>query len=365
MSIRKAIVISACLFAFGPVSAKAANDTVRTDTLMLDDGSLYIGQMRDSLFNGQGRCVYADGTVYEGNWKDGLWDGQGKVVYPDGDIYKGTFRNHIKEGKGTYTYHSGARYNGEWKDDKFNGKGKLYFADGGMYDGAWKDDMKHGYGTLISYDGKNIIGYFYKDEYLGMPDNTEIDSDSTMTEDLIKWGFRQEDPHTRLEVMLGTSYGSKGMVTVSLLFNHTGHAYYGASIGFNIEPPTRGPVAGGVGFLTYTDDIHFTGDFISLQYLIDAGYSFGKKKLSIGGAFGVGIRSVYMNCKANGSPDRYDVYQLKYGDAYSRRSTEGLNPVGRGYLRYSLGNKEKPKAHVYLGYGNADGLFMGASWYLR
>lgn len=365
MILRKIIVISACLFANLTVTAINSNDSIPVDTVLLDDGSMYMGQIRDSLFNGHGTCIYTDGTVYQGEWKDGLWNGNGSVIYPDGDIYKGTFRNHIKEGKGTYTYHSGARYNGEWKNDKFNGKGKLYFADGGIYDGAWKDDMKHGYGTLITYDGKYITGYFYNDEYLGMPDNTEIDCDSTMTDDLKQWGFRQEDPQARLEVLLGASYGSKGMFTVSLLFNYTGHAYYGTSIGFNIDPPTRGPVAGGVGFLTYTDDIHFRGNFISLQYLIDAGYSFGKKKFSIGGAFGVGIRSAYMNCKANGSPDRYKVYQLNYGDAYSRRSTEGLDPVGRGYLRYSFGNKEKPKAYVYLGYGNADGLFMGANWYLR
>ncbi|MCQ2068011.1 MAG: hypothetical protein MJY68_02760 [Bacteroidaceae bacterium] len=365
MPFRKFTVLFAALLACLSAAAGSLNDSVSIDTLLLDDGTLYRGRIRDSVFNGQGTCIYADGTVYEGEWKDGLWNGKGTVIYPDGDIYNGTFRNHIKEGKGTYTYHSGARYNGEWKDDKFNGKGKLYFADGGMYDGAWKDDMKHGYGTLITYDGKAIIGYFYRDEYLGMPENTEIDSDSTMTDELIKWGFRQEDPQARLEVQIGASYGSKGMLTFSLLFNYTGHAYYGTSIGFNIEPPTRGTATGGIGFLTYTDDIHFKGDFISLQYLIDAGYSFGKKKFSIGGALGVGIRSAYMNCKANGSPDRYETYQLNHGEAYSRTSTEGLNLVGRGYMRYSFGRQEKPKARVYLGYGIADGLFLGASWYLR
>jgi hypothetical protein len=71
-----------------------------------------------------------------------------------------------------------------------------------------------------------------------------------------------------------------------------------------------------------------------------------------------------MNCQANGSTDHYYYYQLKTGDSYSRKGAEGLSPVFRGYLGYSIIGKKRPKAHVYLGYGSADGLFMGASWYL-
>ena len=189
----KVTVITVCLFASLTVTANNSNDSIPIDTLLLDDGSLYMGQLSDSLFNGHGLCIYGDGTVYEGDWKDGLWNGQGTLIYPDGDIYKGSFRNHAKEGNGTYIYNSGARYDGEWKDDRFNGKGKLLFEDGGVYDGEWKDDMKHGYGKLISPEnGRSITGYFYYDEYLGMPFDTDIDADSTLTDELKEWGFKQE-----------------------------------------------------------------------------------------------------------------------------------------------------------------------------
>ena len=54
------------------------------DTIFFEDGSWYYGEIRDSLFNGQGVMFYADSTVYKGSWKDGLWDGDGELYYPDG-----------------------------------------------------------------------------------------------------------------------------------------------------------------------------------------------------------------------------------------------------------------------------------------
>ena len=76
----------------------AADETpVATDTIFFDDGSWYLGQVSDSLFNGYGKMVYPDSTVYEGEWKDGLWDGNGEIFYSDGDHYKGDFREHELE----------------------------------------------------------------------------------------------------------------------------------------------------------------------------------------------------------------------------------------------------------------------------
>lgn len=361
MPIRRVIIISAFLFNCVALTAQTPVDSIYTDTLLLDDGSMYMGQIRDSLSNGYGRCIYSDGTVYEGNWKDGLWDGRGTVVYPDGDIYKGSFLKQIKEGTGTYYYNSGARYTGDWKDDKFNGNGKLYFSDGGMYDGAWKDDMKHGYGRLISHNGILTIGYFYYDEYLGMPYDTEIDQDSTMTDELIEWGFKQEDIRLRPTVSMGVSYGSKGMITCSLWLDHIEHFYYGFSLGVNIDTPVKGTVADGIGWNSFSYDVHFTGSYISSQYLFDTGLIFNR--LSVGGSLGLGIRSVYMNCQAHGNADNYKNYWIRPNEAYSRRWYEGHVLAYRGYIRYFL-EKEQPKTLLYLGYGNADGLFLGVGFNL-
>lgn len=338
------------------------NDSIPVDTVLLDDGSLYMGQIRDSLFNGHGMCIYADGTVYEGSWKDGLWDSLGTVIYPDGDIYKGNFKNHIKEGKGTYIYGTGARYDGEWKNDRFNGSGKLFFEDGGMYDGAWKDDMKHGYGKLTSSEGRTLAGFFYYDEYLGMPFDTEIARDTILTDELKEWGFKQEPPRSESGLSVGMTYGFKGMFTMTLWINQTNNFFYGISVGLNIEPPIKGPTIGGIGFKTFYNDIHFVGEYISSEYLFDAGYTFNN--LSIGGSVGLGIVNTYLNCKANGSSDTYSSYFIKYGQAYSRKGNDGHNMCWRGYLKYPIILDKEPKAHVYLGYGNADGLFLGIGTYL-
>ena len=363
MSSNRIITLIASILVSLAGYAQNPNDSIPMDTVLLDDGSLYIGQIRNSLFDGRGRCIFPDGTVYEGNWKEGLWNGQGIVVYPDGDIYKGEFLNHIKEGKGTYIYGSGARYDGEWKNDMFNGEGKLFFEDGGRYEGAWKDDMKHGYGKLISPDGRVTQGYFYRDDFLGLPSDTEIDFDSTMTDELISWGFRQEDIKQRTEVAWGVSYGSKGMATFTFWRNRD-HIFWGLSLGINCEPPTKGYNSGAIGFKAFQKDVHFTGEFVSSDYLFDIGYISTDRKLAIGGSLGAGLRNEYMNCKANNNPDFYDTYNIKYGTAYSLRSIEGTKFVYRGYLKYSI-TKEKPKAQVYLGYGNVDGLFLGASWFIH
>ena len=362
MTLRRLIVLTFALFACLAGYAVNPNDSIPVDTVLLDDGSLYIGQIQDSLFNGHGRCVYADGTIYEGEWKDGLWNGQGYVVYPDGDIYRGTFRNHLKEGKGDYIYASGARYNGEWKKDMFNGVGKLVFEDGGIYEGAWKDDMKHGYGKLVSYDGETNTGYFYYDEFLGMPYDTDIDRDSTLTDELKSWGFKHEEHISFSNLELGCSFGSKGMFTTSLLYNANDHFYYGMSIGFNIEPPTKGVPAIGMTLVNYIKDIHFTGEYISSQYLLDAGYTF-LGRYSVGGSIGMGVWTAYMNCRANSPAELYDAYWINYGDSYTRRSSNRIGVAYRGFLKFKF-DKEKPKALMYLGYGNADGLFLGVSFYL-
>lgn len=357
MSLRKQLVLLICFCTCLAGYAAIPNDSIPVDTLMLDDGTLYVGQIQDSLFNGHGRCIYADGTVYEGDWKDGLWDGQGVVIYPDGDVYKGEFRNHIKEGKGTYYYGSGAKYEGDWKNDRFNGNGKLQFEDGGRYEGAWKDDMKHGYGRLVSAEGFANTGYFYYDEYLGMPFDTEIVRDSVLTDELKSWGFEQEPPRGHSGLAMGVSYGTKGMLTTTLWNTSLDHFFYGLSIGFNIDPPTRGKSVS-LGFNTFSDDIHFSGEYISSQYMIEGGYSY--RNLSVGCSAGFGIVSTYINCRANGNYDYYSYYNIKYGQAYTRRDQTSHTFVYRGYLMYSFQAKEeKPKTHMCLGYGKADGLFIG------
>ena len=46
--------------------------------------------------------------------------------------------------------------------------------------------------------------------------------------------------------------------------------------------------------------------------------------------------------------ERYDGYKITY----------------RGYMRYSIPINDKPKAHLYLGFGNDEKLFFGLGWAL-
>lgn len=349
-----------------------AQDTVYTvtaDTILLDDGSLYMGQIRDSLFNGQGRCIYADGTVYEGTWRDGLWDGFGTVIYPDGDTYTGDFRDHVKEGNGTYYYGSGARYEGEWKDDRFNGKGLLVFEDGGRYSGAWKDDMKHGYGQLVSYDGKATIGYFYYDEYLGQPYNTEIDRDSTLTSELIAWGFRKEGDESNdsidfigtTGVAMGVSYSLNDIFTYSVWFDIYEHSYLGFSIGWNLNPPIKGKEAYySMGDISH--DVHMEGEYVHSMFTFDAGFRWGR--FSLLGAAGICFKTSYQNCKANSTQNFYSGYFINQGESYYIKAPSDISFTYRTYLRYQIQDDKKPKVSVYLGYGNTESLFLGVGFYI-
>lgn len=356
------IILSASILANLTVYAWSPNDSIPIDTLLLDDGSLYMGQIQDSLFNGYGTCIYTDGTVYEGGWKDGLWNGQGTLVYPDGDIYKGDFRNHVKEGTGIYIYASGARYEGRWKNDRFNGYGKLRFEDGGVYDGEWKDDMKHGYGKLVDAQRQTFAGYFYYDEYLGMPPDTKIDQDSTLTEELKAWGFEKEEPYTPPSISFGVSLSTTGIMTASLFYEINETFFWGLSMGADVQPPTKG-IPTSMGWYQYPEDIHFTGSYISSVYMVEAGLV--RKNFAIGGSIGKGFRKLYSNCKANVSIGSYfDKDQVSYGEAYHRTMIDGMPLVYRGYLRYSFHIKKEPKAYLYLGYGKPEELFLGLAFQL-
>lgn len=356
MSLRSLLVL--LLSVAASLSGYAWNpaDSISADTILMEDGSLYMGQY-DSLFNGKGRCIYADGTVYDGEWKDGMWEGYGTVVYPDGDVYQGDFLNNLKDGKGTYTYHTGARYEGEWKNDRFNGKGLLVFEDGGRYNGSWKDDMKHGYGTLNSYDGQLITGYFYNDEYLGLPSDTEIAQDSTLTPELKEWGFQKESIEN-LSMSMGISYSKENILTGSIWFEMSDQSYMGFSFGHNVNPPIRGKE--GYYSAIIPQDVHMTGVYVHSFFTCDMGLKW--KQFSIAGGAGISFKTAYYNCKANLSEDFYTTPFIEQGDCYYVKLPDNISFAYRAMIRYHLETDKKPKVSVYLGYGNAESLFLGVGW---
>lgn len=359
----KSIILSAISLLTVSVQAFDLSDSIRIDTLLLDDGSLYRGQIRDSLFNGKGTCVYPDGTMYEGEWKDGLWDGEGAVRYPDGDVYVGEFRKHVKEGRGTYFYHDGARYDGEWSNDMFNGTGRLVFADGGRYDGAWKDDRKHGFGKLTQgKDKATFTGYFYNDEFLGYPHDTYLTKEIPLTDELKSWGF-QTDPTDLFEdvrtLSFMTSYGSNGVLGISMWLDFSDLVFGGFSFGFNINAPTWGPRCELAAW--NSDDVHIEGRYPNRTLMADIGFKW--KNLSLGGSAGLGTTIKYQNCRVNSN--KYEVANLKIGDVFYRTRDADDIFAWRVFTRYTFTKNAIPLAFFSLGYGNCDGLFAGIGIYMR
>ena len=85
-----------------------------------------------------------------------------KIVHEDGSYYIGQIKNGLPDGKGKDYYCDGkVKYEGDFIEGKREGNGKIYFSDGNYYIGEWKNNLQHGNGTL--YDKNGIIiqkGYF-------------------------------------------------------------------------------------------------------------------------------------------------------------------------------------------------------------
>lgn len=71
--------------------------------------------------NGYGTCTFADGSKYVGEFKDGLFDGQGSHQYADGSTYVGGFCEGHFSGHGTLTSASGTKVEGEFAQGIFVG----------------------------------------------------------------------------------------------------------------------------------------------------------------------------------------------------------------------------------------------------
>ncbi|CAD8135157.1 unnamed protein product [Paramecium pentaurelia] len=108
-----------------------------TPPIQFDDGSIYVGGIKNDLFQGYGEIYWDDGTHYWGQFNKGTKSGHGRLIYPDGDAYEG-----------------------EWLDDRQHGKGKYWYSDGGIYDGRFLNDLKHGFGKEILANGETYEGDF-------------------------------------------------------------------------------------------------------------------------------------------------------------------------------------------------------------
>lgn len=366
MGIKRAICILAiCIPAVSSASGMTDLHSP-ADTLFFDDGSWYLGEIADSMFNGYGKMVYADSTVYEGQWKNGLWDGKGEVRYPDGDVYTGEFKEHLMDGEGIYHFFSaGEKYDGRWSKGHFNGVGSYFFADGSSYTGMWENDMKEGLGVLYSAQENAVFkGYFHEDNYIGK-DPTESHS-PTVSEPLNDNFFEDEED---FKISIGTSYGTRLAMGFQLLIESE-KAFGGLSLGFNTRSYTKGEAT------EYTDedgnyhkliewnqdmeDIYLEGTYPA--FYIGGDYGRTWNRFSIGAMAGIGVNMAYRNCKAQTNrifPVSTYYYKTKANKAmfayraYCRMKANSFD------LKTDWDGVRTLDLIVNAGYGNIDGIFFG------
>ena len=155
------------------------------------DGPVYIGELKNKKWHGQGTLNWVHGNKYVGEFKDGVRSGQGSFTFKNGDEYVGEFSNSLFNGHGELVHFNGVqhkyvgdfkdnkksghgelrwggiRYVGQFHDDKQNGHGKESNLNGGEYVGEWKVGKRHGQGTLTKANDRELIGRWEDGNFTG------------------------------------------------------------------------------------------------------------------------------------------------------------------------------------------------------
>ena len=370
MSLKHVIILSLLSLSAVAGQAQSLKDTVR-----FNDGSIYIGQIADSLFNGHGMMIYADSTVYEGEWKDGMWNGQGEIRYPDGDHYTGSFKDHEFSGYGKYFYADGGKYEGYWERGMYNGNGTMEYADGTIYSGEWKDDKKEGLGVLYMSSANNLLKGYFRNDYFYGPIEQENNSDrvqiiaqsgnpqtAAKTKDDGKFHYAQWN--SRVTVSL--SYGLGNIFAVHTDFHASEWFFVGGQLGFNTIDHTKGEVSviydnetgektTLVGWDWYMDEVLTEETFNMFKIAAECGVSW--RRVSLGTALGLAVENCVRNCRSKEENDSF----FEPGTFYYRTNITGAKFAYDIYTQYVF-NVPLPFADyisIRAGYSNIDEFHMG------
>ncbi|KAF0736346.1 hypothetical protein Ae201684_007366 [Aphanomyces euteiches] len=113
-------------------------------------GREIIGFTHGFLLRSQGMSMQFDGTVFMGEWKNSKRNGWGTCDYAETrDRYEGKWVGDVRCGQGTCTYAAGYVYQGHWAFDKRHGDGRCTYKDGTFYEGHWENNEFCGDGALV------------------------------------------------------------------------------------------------------------------------------------------------------------------------------------------------------------------------
>ncbi|MFW6368423.1 MAG: MORN repeat-containing protein [Spirochaetota bacterium] len=120
-----------------------SEDDDGTATLILKDGSKYVGELEDGVAHGHGKIVLTDGREISGTFEDGMPHGtEIELTFPDGRKYIGEYRHGNRQGYGTMYFPDGDVFEGNWKNDLPHGAGTITHTDGSVERGEWKKGKK-------------------------------------------------------------------------------------------------------------------------------------------------------------------------------------------------------------------------------
>jgi len=369
MSLKHLFILSLLLPCVLNLHAQAHNDTI-----CFEDGSVYIGQITDSLFNGRGKMIYADKTIYEGEWKDGLWNGKGELSYPDGDSYSGEFKEHKFNGYGTYKYADGGNYEGYWENGLFNGNGTMNYSDGSTYTGKWENDLKEGPGVYYDASDNTLYkGYFHNDYYLTSNYDFYYDvyRGYVEEEDLLS-GQGQTESGDRLLIYSGISYSLGQILSAQFDFGPEQGLFIGFCIGLDIASHGKGKESFGyeydeeagqnvmvvyVKWDEHMNEVITEKTYPKIEILGELGWRW--KNIALGGSAGITLNDTFRNCRGGqgsyfGSDEFY--YREKItGCGFNYRIFTDI-VIKR---RYTPDRPDLFNVSFRVGYGNCERLFMG------
>ena len=125
-----------------------------------DAFDIYIGEIKNSIFNGKGKLISANGAIYEGDFEDGERNGNGKITFEDGTIYEGQIEKDELNGKGKMTWTNGYEYEGDFDKNKLSGNGILKGSKGDIYEGEFLNNLFNGKGKYQYHNGNSFEGQF-------------------------------------------------------------------------------------------------------------------------------------------------------------------------------------------------------------
>ena len=68
-----------------------------------------------------GTYIFNDGSIYKGQFKNNIFEGEGELLNKFGDKSVGIFKDGLLNGKGFKQKQNGDKLEGEWKNGQFNG----------------------------------------------------------------------------------------------------------------------------------------------------------------------------------------------------------------------------------------------------